>query len=182
LLEAGADAILLVANACEGLAIVQAMAALPAHKRVPIISHWGITGADIYNWDPAAFEAVDLTFLQTYSFFAPTAPDRNQKVVDSYCAEFQACGSVGKIISPVGTAHAYDLVQILRRAIELAGTLDREEVRNALERVKRHDGLVRTYDPPFTATRHDALDATDFHLSRFATSGIIVPQDNLASQ
>lgn len=182
LLEAGADAILLVANACEGLTIIQAMAALPADKRVPIISHWGITGADIYYSDPEAFEAVDLTFLQTYSFFAPTAPAKNQKLVDSYCAAFQVCGSVGKIASPVGTAHAYDLIHILRRAIELAGSIDRGEVRSALERVKRHDGLVRTYDPPFTPTRHDALDATDFHLSRYATSGIIVPQNMLATQ
>lgn len=182
LLEAGADAILLVANACEGLTIIQAMAELPADKRVPIISHWGITGADIYYSDREAFEAVDLTFLQTYSFFAPTAPAKNQKFVDRYCAAFQVCGSVGKIPSPVGTAHAYDLIHILRRAIELAGSIDRAEVRSALERVKRHDGLVRTYDPPFTATRHDALDATDFHLSRYATSGIIVPQNMLASQ
>lgn len=182
LLEAGADAILLVANASEGLTVIRAMAALPADKRVPIISHWGMTGAAVHSSDPRAFEAVDLTFLQTYSFFAPTAPAKNQKLVDSYCAAFHVCGSVGKIVSPVGTAHAYDLIHILRRAIVLAGSIDRGEVRNALERVKRHDGLVRTYDPPFTATRHDALDATDFHLSRYATSGIIVPQDMLASQ
>ncbi len=182
LLEAGADSILLVANACEGLTIIQAMAALPAAKRVPIISHWGLTGADIYYSDPDAFEAVDLTFLQTYSFFAPTAPAKNQRLIDSYCAAFNICGSVGKITSPVGTAHAYDLIHILRRAIELAGSIDRRKVRSALERVKRHDGLVRTYSPPFTATRHDALDAADYHLSRYAAPGIIVPEDNLASQ
>lgn len=34
---------------------------------------------------------------------------------------------------------------------------------------------MRNYDPPFTAKRHDALDATDFSLSRYNRDGTIVP-------
>lgn len=182
LLDAGADSILLVANASEGLAVLRAMAALPPQRRVPILSHWGITGGDIFSRDPRLFDDVDLTFLQTYSFFAPTAPAKNRKLVDHYCKAFKVCGSLGAIVSPVGTAHAYDLVHMLGRAIKAAGTIDREQVRAALERIDRHEGLVRTYNPPFTPDRHDALDTSDFHMSRYTVSGAIVPDDLVETQ
>ena len=182
LLDAGADSILLVANAGEGLAVLRAMAALPPQKRVPILSHWGMTGGDVFSRDPRLFDEVDLTFLQTYSFFTPTAPAKSRKLVDRYCVVFKVCGSLGAIVSPVGTAHAYDLVHILARAIRAAGTIDRKQVRAALERIDRHDGLVRTYAPPFTPDRHDALDKSDFRMSRYTVSGAIVPHDLVETQ
>jgi branched-chain amino acid transport system substrate-binding protein len=175
LVKAGADVIMLVANSPEGLTVIKNMAEQPAAKRIPIISHWGITGADIVKEAPKAFAQVDLSFLQTYSFFTPPTPDRAAKLVKAYCAQFKVCGSVSKIVSPVGTAHAYDLVHILKRAIEAAGTIDRDKVRAALEGLDRYDGLVRTYDPPFTPKRHDALDTNDFRLCRYDSSGAIIP-------
>lgn len=78
-------------------------------------------------------------------------------------------------MSPVGTAHAYDLVHLLRMAIQAAGTIDRARVRAKLETLGRYDGLVRIYEPAFTADRHDALDVSDFRLTRYDSSGAIVP-------
>ncbi len=182
LIEAGADSLMLVANAPEGLTAIRNMAARPAEKRIPIISHWGITGADIFSKDPHAFQAVDLTFLQTYSFLAPTSVSKAEKLFKAYCAHFWACGSMAEIMSPVGTAHAYDLIHILSRAIEAAGTTDREKVQSALERLGRYEGLVRAYDPPFTQTRHDALDVTDFRICRFDDAGHIIPVNSTATQ
>ncbi|MGI9464004.1 MAG: ABC transporter substrate-binding protein, partial [Aestuariivirgaceae bacterium] len=77
--------------------------------------------------------------------------------------------------SPVGTAHAYDLVHLLKKAIEKAGTIDRRAVRTAFEQLERHKGLVRVYDPPFTPARHDALDISDFRLCRYGPDGSIIP-------
>lgn len=175
LIEAGADVIILVANAPEGLTVIRDMAARPPEKRVPIISHWGITGGNIFIQDPPAFDAVDLTFLQTFSFYEPYADAKAKAVVAEYCLHFRVCGSIADIISPVGTAHAYDLVHLLKRAIEAAGTIDRAKVRTALEGLGRYEGLVRVYDPPFTPARHDALNASDFRLSRYDSTGAIVP-------
>lgn len=180
LVKGGADVIMLVANAPEGLTVIKSMAARPAEMRIPIISHWGITGADIIKNDPTAFEKVDLSFLQTYSFFEPPAPERAAKLVKAYCAQFNVCGSLSKIVSPVGTAHAYDLVHILKSAIEATGTIKRDKVRATLENLDRYDGLVRTYNPPFTPIRHDALDATDFRLCRYDPSGAIMPMNRPA--
>lgn len=54
-------------------------------------------------------------------------------------------------------------------------SIERPRVRDALERLGRYDGLVRSYAPPFTAARHDALDAGDFRLCRYDEKGAIVP-------
>ncbi len=182
LVEAGADVIILVANAPEGFTIIRNMAARAPEKRVPIISHWGITGGSITPEDTRAFEAVDLTFLQTFSFFEPHSAKKAGDISRAYCLHFGVCGSVADIFSPVGTAHAYDLVYILKRAIEAAGTIDRDKVRTALEGLGRYDGLVRVYDQPFTPNRHDALDVTDFRLCRYDSSGAIVPMNAPAIQ
>ena len=47
--EQGADCVVLVANSAEGAVWVQAMAALEPDMRLPIISHWGITGGDFLS-------------------------------------------------------------------------------------------------------------------------------------
>ena len=172
---AGADVIMLVANPSDGLNVVETMAAQPQEHRMPIISHWGITGSDFYGQGRTAIEAVDLTFLQTYSFFQPPFPAKSDAFYASYCARFGPCESRADIISPVGTAHAYDLAYLLKAAIERAGSVDRERVRDAMEQLQRHEGLVRVYDPPFTPERHDALDATDFRLCRYGPDGAILP-------
>ena len=175
LVLAGADVIMLVANPVEGLNVIQAMASRQKEHRLPIISHWGITGGDFFGRGRAAIEEVDLTFLQTYSFYQPTFPQKADKVYRAYCERFGPCDGRNDIFSPVGTAHAYDLVYLLKTAIENAGTTDRPAVRDALENLQRHDGLVRVYDPPFTPERHDALDASDFRLCRYGPNGEIMP-------
>ncbi|MGI9419315.1 MAG: ABC transporter substrate-binding protein [Geminicoccaceae bacterium] len=175
LVSAGADVIMLVANASEGLTVFRNMAARPLEKRVPIISHWGITGGNLFKRDPTVFEKIDLTFLQTYSFFEPPFRKKSARLLEAYCAKYRDCGSPAAVFSPVGTAHAYDLVHLLKRAIEKAGSTDRAKVRDALERLDRYDGLVRVYDPAFTPDRHDALNVSDFRLCRYDGRGAIVP-------
>jgi len=175
LIAAGADVVMLVANPVDGVAAVNTMAARPVEQRLPIVSHWGITGGDFHANAADAIANIDLTFLQTYSFFDPPFADKADRLVDAYCEAFGSCQSPADIVSPVGTAHAYDLIHLLKLAIEEAGTIDRPRVRDALERLGRHEGLVRVYDPPFTNTRHDALDAADFRLSRYDESGAIIP-------
>lgn len=175
LVAAGADVVMLVANGPEGAAAIREMALRPANDRLPIISHWGITGADVPQRLGTVLDVVDLTFLQTFSFVDPPHPEIASRVYEAYCARFGDCISPERVQSPVGTAQAYDLINLLHRAIEQAGTVDRDQVRRAMERLDPHRGLVRSYDPAFTAERHDALDTGDFGLFRFSEGGAIVP-------
>ncbi|MDH5353593.1 MAG: ABC transporter substrate-binding protein [Gammaproteobacteria bacterium] len=169
------DVILLVANTPEGLAIVRSIASLPKADRIPIISHWGITGGSFFEQAKDVLGDVDLSILQTYSFIKPSFPDRANKVINAYLEQYSDATDVQDIFAPTGTAHAYDIIQILALAIKKANTTNRQSVRNALENLTAYNGLVRDYSPPFSAEKHDALDASDFRLSTYDEKGVIVP-------
>lgn len=171
---AGADVVMFVANASEGVVLVRSMATLPKAERLPIISHWGITGGRFFEKTKVWLSKIDLVFLQTYSFLSPVFPDRNKKVVKAYLEQYPDAASAKDIFSPAGTAHAYDLVHLLKLAIEKTGTIETFAVRKALEQIKEYRGLVKDYKPPFTLERHDALDVRDFILSTYNNDGNII--------
>ena len=173
--RAGADAVLLVAQPDGAITTVKDMAAMSAENRLPLIAHWGFTGGRFHHAVRSQLDMVDLVFLQTFSFFDPPFPKRAKRLLDAYCRRFSACNGPADVFSPVGTAHAYDLVHLLALAIEKAGVIDRPKIRRALEELGRYEGLVRNYDPPFTPERHDALDESDFRLAIYDEDGAIVP-------
>ena len=168
--ERGAGAILLIANELEGALIVKQMAALPQNRRLPLISHWGITGGDFAAAAGEALQAVDLRVVQTFSFQdAKTA--RAQRVAASYRSQFGE--EAAQLQAVAGFAHAYDLTQILALAITKAGSTQREAVRNALENLGPYAGLLRDYPRPFSPSRHEALDSSQVFLARFGADGIL---------
>ncbi len=176
--RAGAEVVLLVANAPEGEGVVKEMATLSEERRMPILSHWGITGGTFYQSVGHLLRQVELQFLQTYSFLKPHDPVRSADVVERYCSTFGCTENVvaeKAIFAPAGTAHAYDLVHLLKVAIETVGSTERTAVRDGLEQIKEYRGLVRHYHPPFTMNRHDALDMSDMYMARYDEGGSIVP-------
>ncbi|MBK8018749.1 MAG: ABC transporter substrate-binding protein [Betaproteobacteria bacterium] len=59
--------------------------------------------------------------------------------------------------------HGYDSVLLMAEAMKQAGTTDGVAVRTALEDLKAPvNGLLKTYDKPFSRTDHEALTAKDF--------------------
>jgi branched-chain amino acid transport system substrate-binding protein len=42
-------------------------------------------------------------------------------------------------------------------------------------KVGRYEGLIKTYDPAFTADNHDALNENDYVMVRYTDKGEIVP-------
>jgi branched-chain amino acid transport system substrate-binding protein len=172
LLEAGARAVVLVANDDEAAVLVREVAALPPDQRVPILSHWGVTGGRFFEEAGPALKEVDFSVIQTFSFF-----QARKEPLARFMATARQFGieRIEDIQSPVGVAHAYDMMHILARAIRLAGSADRVAVRNALEKVRLHDGLVRRYAPPFTPTRHEALGSAELLMARYRADGVLVP-------
>lgn len=175
LVGSGADVVILAANAPEGVVAVRSMAALPPTDRLPVVSHWGITGGDFPQRVGGLLREVDLFFLQTFSFLAPPLPKRAEHLFRLYRETFSDVKRPEDIPAPTGTAHAYDLIHLLALAVERAGTLDRHAVRDALENLDHYEGVMRDYAPPFTPMRHDALNARDFMIACFVESGGIVP-------
>lgn len=171
--KAGAQAIVLIANEAEGAILIREIAALPENERLPIVSHWGITGGRFVELAGDALKKVDLAVIQTYSFIGAKTPAA-QRVLAAMKKRY-GVDSAEKIISPVGVAHAYDLTHLLARAIDKAGSADRGKIRDALENLGPYDGLVRRYDRPFTPQRHDALSPEQVFMARFGADGVLTP-------
>jgi branched-chain amino acid transport system substrate-binding protein len=173
LLAAGAQAIILVANEQEGVVFVNQLAALPQAQRLPVIAHWGITAGRFFELTQVALEKVDVVVVQTYSFIGKHDPVAKRVLKGLK----QATGNDDprKVVSPVGVAHAYDMVHLLTRAIDKAGSTDRAAIRSALEQLGPYPGVTRHFARPFTPARHDALGEENVFLARFAADGAIEP-------
>jgi branched-chain amino acid transport system substrate-binding protein len=159
----GAEVILLVANAPEGVNIFKNMAL--RKSTIPVISHWGITGGNLDDSAREALKKLDIKVLQTFSLM-----DSNTEKVTAfkkrYFERYPTAGAQ-KILSESGTVHAYELIYLLVKAIEQAQSIDRVKVRNSLERIENYSGLIKTYHRPFTALNHDALGLDDLNLRIF---------------
>jgi branched-chain amino acid transport system substrate-binding protein len=164
----GAQALIIVANETEGLPIVKKMAELPAAKRLPIISHWGILAGDFAASARGAIEHVDFSVVHTFSFSDAQSP-KAQAVGKGLKRLFDIEPTA--LRAQVGFAHAYDLTHLLAKAVARAGSTDRAAIRQALERLDAHQGLVRHYARPFTPERHEALDRRQVALARFDKDG-----------
>ncbi len=171
LLARQAEAILLVANEREGAILIKEMAALPAAQRLPVVSHWGITGGQFMQLTGQALKHIDLAVLQTFTFNDP--PTEAMRRVRASAQQWLKL-DLNTLPSAVGFAHAYDLTHILARALELAGSASRSALRAALEQVRDYPGLVTHYAAPFTAERHEALSPEFVFMAHFQPDGTLV--------
>jgi branched-chain amino acid transport system substrate-binding protein len=170
---AGAQAIVLVANEVEGAVLVRNLAALPPDQRLPVVSHWGVTGGEFVRLTGAALGEVDFAVIQSFSFVGlNTQPARR---VLAAVQRKQGVASAQDVKSPVGVAHAYDLTHLLAMAIRKAGSTDRSRVRDALEQLGPYNGLVQRYAVPFTRGRHDALSASNLFFARYTAADQLIP-------
>jgi branched-chain amino acid transport system substrate-binding protein len=155
--NAGADHVVLVANAPEGAQVVKSRAKIG--WTVPIVSHWGISGGRFAELTGELSEGV--VFVQTYSFSGKQSP-RGEAVLKALREKF-GVKSADEVTAPVGTANAYDALHLVALAIEQAKSAEGARVRDALEDLKaEYQGLIKTYRRPFTAEQHDALTEKDY--------------------
>lgn len=170
--QSGADFIYLVANEREGEQFVRMMAALPDADRLPVLSHWGVTGGDFFNMAGDVLPKVDFSVIQTFSF-AESRNARARRLAERAMAHFSV-DVPARIPSAVGVAQAYDLVNLLAMAIRKADSADPQEVRAALEKLPAYDGVVKHFRQPFTESRHEALTDSDPYFARYMQGGMLV--------
>jgi branched-chain amino acid transport system substrate-binding protein len=166
--EAGADVIILVVNTPPGAQMMKSRERMGWD--VPVVSHWGISGGRFPELaGPTAGEA---HFIQTYSFFGEQGPV-GQKVIEGLKAKYSDIAGPEDIFSPVGTANAYDAMHLLALAIEQAGSTDGDAIRQALENLGTYEGLIKTYERPFTKDNHDALGPDDYIMVHYEGDQIV---------
>ena len=169
----GAEAILLVANEQEGVVFVNELARLPEKERLPVLSHWGITAGRFSERTRASLPGLDLAVVQTFSFLGRSDPEVRRLLRG--LKQLTGNDDPRKVESPVGVAHAYDLVHLLARAIEKSGNTDRAGIRDALEQLGPYEGVTRKLARPFAPDRHEALSDDTVFMARFAADGAIEP-------
>ena len=155
--NAGADAIILVVNAPPGAQMMKSRERMG--WSVPVVSHWGISGGRFPEL--AGPTAGDAHFVQTYSFFGKQSP-AGERVLASLMKKYPEIKGPEDVFSPVGTANAYDAMYLMARAIDKAGSTDGDAIRKAMYEIGKHDGLIKTYDNPFSPGNHDALGPADY--------------------
>ena len=74
-------------------------------------------------------------------------------------------------------AQAYDSVMLIAAAMKLANSVDGEKVAAALEQVSGVQGVIKTYNKPFSKTNHEGLNVSDFYLARWK-GGVPVRYDD----
>lgn len=171
LAAAGAQAIVLVAAVDDSCALLAGLESLAPDQRLPILSHWGLTAGDFAKACAARTDAGDLQVVQTFDFASSRHPRARE--VQAEAARLVQAATPEQLPSPAGVAHAYDLMHILARAIDAAGSTHRPAIRDALEKLGPHRGLVKNYDRPFTPERHEALSEKDVFLARFDRQGLL---------
>jgi branched-chain amino acid transport system substrate-binding protein len=149
---AGAEAILTYAIGPELAQIANGMTKLG--WKVPMIGSWTLSMANfIDNAGPGGEGArMPQTFIQE----ANTV--KRKAFIDGYLKTFKPKNN--RIDSPVSAAQGYDSVYLLAAAIKQAGTTDGVKIREALENLQgKVEGVVTTYEKPFTKDDHDAITA-----------------------
>lgn len=186
--QSGADAIFMVSNVNEGLAFAKAMASLPVGERLPIFSHWGITGGNFAEQTGAELRnKLKLNFIQTsFSFLNPLTKFQQsvlERAKDLYPATIS---SPEDIKAPSGFIHGYDLTRIFIAAANqnLFGEnnlVNRNNLRLALESVNKPvQGLIKTYNKPFSIfsesnpDAHEALGTKDLTMGHYGPKNEII--------
>lgn len=177
--QSDADSIILVGNANESSKIVNAIS--ESKLKLPIISHWGITGGDFYKSLTPKAQNYPLLFIQS-SF--DLSKNINNKTLQN-CAKLFPNDFDGTYIkAPSGFVHAYDLTSLLLEAGK--GQLDkrrvdlREAIKIQLEQMNSPvHGLLKKYQAPFspytinTPFSHEALGISDYRLAFYNEKGQI---------
>jgi branched-chain amino acid transport system substrate-binding protein len=170
--EKGADSIILVVNTPPGAQMMKSRERMG--WKVPVVSHWGISGGRFPEL--AGPTAGDAHFVQTYSFFGKLNPT-GERVLAALKKKYPAIKGPEDIFAPVGTANAYDAMQLMAMAIAQGASTDGDKVREALEDLKGdYVGLIKTYKKPFSKTNHDALGSGDYIMVRYDGDKIVPTQ------
>ncbi|KQT55230.1 MULTISPECIES: ABC transporter substrate-binding protein [unclassified Aureimonas] len=146
--QAGADVILAYGIGPELGQIANGMAKLG--WKVPMITSWPSSMQSFIDIAGANGNGVIMpqTFIED-----ETLPKRK-----AFLESYYKANNVQKIPTPVAGAQSYDSVYLLAAAITQAGSTEGPEIREALENLEaKVEGVVTTYEKPFSATDHNAI-------------------------
>jgi branched-chain amino acid transport system substrate-binding protein len=166
--NAGADCLFLVGNVGPSAQVVKSLDRMG--WKPPIVSHWGPAGGRFTEL--AGPSAPSVHFVQTYSFFGKLSPV-GEKVMKALMAKYPDVKGPGDVTPAVGVANAYDAMMLTALAIQAAGKTDGPAVRDGYYKIGKYEGLIKTYNKPFTKEVHDAVTENDYVWTQFIDNQIL---------
>jgi branched-chain amino acid transport system substrate-binding protein len=147
---AGVDTIIVWA---QGTPIAQLIRSMEKINYFPLtLTSWAADNVTFYDAAGKTLAEKPI-FMRTVS---ETRTPAQQKLFDRIGAKLKAPSSFSFAL------HGYDSVLLAAEAIKQAKSTDGPAVRTALEDLKAPvQGLLKTYNKPFSKTNHEALTATD---------------------
>ncbi|MDP9605868.1 amino acid/amide ABC transporter substrate-binding protein, HAAT family [Variovorax sp. YR750] len=137
----------------QGTPIAQLVRSMEKINYFPLtLTSWAADNITFYDAAGKALAEKPI-FMRTVS---ETRTPAQQKLFDRIGAKLKAPGSFSFAL------HGYDSMQLLAQAMKQANSTDGAAVRTALEDLKTPvQGVLKTYDKPFSKTNHEALTAKD---------------------
>ena len=169
--DSGADALLMVANVSPSAQVVKSLDRMGWD--VPIISHWGPAGGRFSEL--AGDNADKVHFIQTFTF-VEDQQGKGADVMAKLKERYPEIQSLADVTPAVGIANAYDAMHLTALAIENAGNTDGPAIRQGYYDIDSYDGLIKSYQTPFSTDQHDAVGPDDYVFTHFV-DGRIVPLD-----
>lgn len=77
----------------------------------------------------------------------------------------------------VSAAQGYDAVMLIAAAIKQADGTDGPKLQAALENLGAVQGIIKTYEKPFSKEQHEALGVADFHLAQWKDGRVVKLDD-----
>jgi branched-chain amino acid transport system substrate-binding protein len=165
---AGVDTVVVWA---QGTPIAQLIRSMEKINYFPLtLTSWAADNITFYDAAGKTLAEKPL-FMRTVS---ETRTPAQQKLFDRIGTKLKAPGSFSFAL------HGYDSMQILAQAMKQANSTDGSAVRLALEDLKTPvQGLLKTYDKPFSKTSHEALTAKDLVWIRWKDGKLLPYTDKL---
>ena len=133
--------------------------------RVPLLGSWTLS---MRNFIDAAGPAGDGALMpQTF------IQDAGSTTKNSFLLAYHRAFKTDLIPSPMSAAQGYDGMHILAHAIRQSKTLDGDAIRKSLENLNfRYQGVVTSYERPFSAQDHDAITTNMIVLGKVSSGRV----------
>jgi branched-chain amino acid transport system substrate-binding protein len=133
--------------------------------RAPLLGSWTLSMRNFIDAAGPSGEGALMpqTFIQ----------DAGSTAKNSFLLAYQRSFKTDLIPSPMSAAQGYDGMHLLALAMRQAKTLEGDTLRRALESLEfRYQGVVTSYEKPFSRDDHDAITANMMVMGRVAAGRV----------
>jgi branched-chain amino acid transport system substrate-binding protein len=102
--------------------------------------------------------------MQTFTFVNNNRA-KAQGILTRYMEKHKDTKDAMELAMPSFVGDSYDATHMIALAIKKAGSTEGPKLHAALETLGTYEGLIKTYNPPFTPERHEALGPDDYMMT-----------------